>query len=136
VHRKYIQSTHTDNWWYTQNRKLFDAELPQRSFGARQPITFHNFLSPSLVFWGILYTTPVRLWHKGGSVIVKRQVFIGFLLVCLSARAYANPIVFDPVNTIAFTLVLGSAFAVEAAIVTLVLLGNGTETNFWGFGYR
>jgi len=67
----------------------------------------------------------VRLWAKGGSLTVKRQVFIGFLLVCLSGSAYANPIVFDPVGMIPYVLVLGSAFAVEAAIVTLVLL-------FWG----
>jgi len=68
---------------------------------------------------------PARLWTKGGSVTMKRQVFIGFLLLCLSGSAYANPIVFDPIGMMPYILVLGSAFAVEAAIVTLVLL-------FWG----
>lgn len=50
------------------------------------------------------------------------------LLFCLSGTAYANPIIaFDPSNTLAYVLVLGSAAAVEAGIVTLVLLFWGTD---------
>jgi hypothetical protein len=54
---------------------------------------------------------------KQGTMIV--------LLFCLAAAAYANPIVFDPVGSVASAIVLGSAVVIEAGIVTLILL-------FWG----
>ena len=47
-------------------------------------------------------------------------------LLCLSAAAYANPIIaFDPISNLAYVLVLGAAVVVEAGIVTLILM-------FWG----
>lgn len=54
---------------------------------------------------------------KHGIVIV--------LLSCLAGVAYANPVVFDPIGSVAFIVVLGSAVAIEAGIGTLLLL-------FWG----
>lgn len=54
-----------------------------------------------------------------------RAIFL--MLLLLSAAAYANPVVFDPVGSIASLVVLLSAVAIEAGIVTLVLLFWGTE---------
>jgi hypothetical protein len=58
---------------------------------------------------------------------VKRWIVI-VLLFCLTGTAYANPIiVYDPLNILAYVLVLGSAFVIEAGIVTLILLFWGTD---------
>lgn len=58
---------------------------------------------------------------------MKRWIVIA-VLFCLTGTAYANPInVPDPLNILAYVLVLGSAFVVEAGIVTLVLLFWGTD---------
>jgi len=59
--------------------------------------------------------------------MVKQKIILG-LLLCLTGAAYANPVVFDPVGSIANVLVLGSALVVEAGIVTLILLFWGTDT--------
>jgi hypothetical protein len=58
---------------------------------------------------------------------MKRWMVI-VILFCVSGAAYANPIIVDdPLNTLAYTLVLGSAVAIEAGIVTLILLFWGTN---------
>lgn len=54
-----------------------------------------------------------------------RQWIVVSLLFCLIGAAYANPVVVAPLDGIGYTIVLGSASAVEAAIVTFILL-------FWG----
>lgn len=43
------------------------------------------------------------------------------------SAAYANPVVFDPIGSMAYLLVLGSATVIEAGIVTLLLLFWGTD---------
>ena len=54
-----------------------------------------------------------------------KQVFLLGLVVCLTGTVYANPVIFDPIGSLAFVLVLISAVAMEAGLVTLTLL-------FWG----
>ena len=58
---------------------------------------------------------------------MKKIILLG-LLFCMAEAAHANPVIFDPVGSIANVLVLGSAIAVEAGIVTLILLFWGMET--------
>ena len=58
---------------------------------------------------------------------MKRWIII-VLMFYLASVAYANPVIFpDPVHILAYVLVLGSAVAIEAGIVTLILMFWGTE---------
>lgn len=57
-----------------------------------------------------------------------KQKIILCLLFFLADAAYANPVNFDPIGSIANVLVLGSAITVEAGIITLILLFWGTDT--------
>lgn len=59
------------------------------------------------------------------GLIVKRWIIL--LLLCLPAAAYANPAVFNPIDTTAYLLVVGLASLVEAGMIALVLMFWGTE---------
>jgi hypothetical protein len=49
--------------------------------------------------------------------------FFAIFLVLFSAKvAFANPVVFDPIGSVGYFMVLGGAITVEVCLVTLLLL--------------
>ena len=51
-----------------------------------------------------------------------KKCFVLFIVLFSAKVAFANPVIFNPVESISSVMVLGSAITVEACLVTLLLL--------------